>query len=295
MTITEAKELVASEASWTACADKRYKYAVYDSEYGGIKQKWVLFHSAEQQKRVEAKLLPRLEKQMKKDKTALKKLCSKGFACEPDARAVVERWHAKNPRYRVDEVVVTSGQQRKSGKRGRPLKDELCDVIFRVSCSFTLDENWVLRERELSGRFILASNDSNINPETMLEYYKEQNTVERGFRFLKDTTFHVSEVYLKNEDRIAALSMLMVLCLLLYSVAEWLFRKILKERNATVMNPRKKPTAKPTMKRVFFLFRRVRQLLEQVDSTVHCQVLNVNEEICQITGMLGGNFEKYYS
>ena len=295
MTINEAKELVASEVSWNACVDIRYKYAVYESAYGGIPQRWVMFHSAEQQKRVDAKLMTRLEKQMKKDKIALKKLCAKGFACEPDARAVVERWNAKNPRYLIEDVGITSGQQRKSGKRGRPLKDEMCEVVYSVSCKFALDENWVLKTREHAGRFILASNDVSIDPETMLEYYKEQNSVERGFRFLKDKRFHVSEVYLKNENRIAALSMLMVLCLLLYSVAEWLFRKILKERNATVMNPRNKPTARPTMKRVFFLFRRVRQVLELVDSTVHCRLLNVNEEIVRITGMFGAGFEKYYS
>lgn len=295
MTITEAKELVASEVSWTSCEDIRYKFAVYDSVYGGIQQRWVLFHSAEQQKRVDAKLMSRLEKQMKKDKTALKKLCSKGFACEPDARAVVERWYARNPRYCIEDVTVTSGHQRKSGKRGRPLTNELCEVVYRVSCKIALDEKWVSRTREQAGRFILTSNDTSIDPETMLEYYKEQNSVERGFRFLKDKRFHISEVYLKNENRIAALSMLMVLCLLLYSVAEWLFRKILKELNATVMNPRNKPTARPTMKRVFFLFRRVRQVLELVDSTVHCRLLNVNEEIIRITGLLGADFEKYYS
>ena len=77
MTINEAKELVASEVSWNACVDIRYKYAVYESAYGGIPQRWVMFHSAEQQKRVDAKLMIRLEKQMKKDKTALKKLCAK--------------------------------------------------------------------------------------------------------------------------------------------------------------------------------------------------------------------------
>ena len=295
MTITEAQERVASEVSWTTCKDTRYKYAVYESAYGGIQQKWVLYHSAEQQNRVDAKFRTRLEILMKKDKTALKKLCSKGFACEPDARAVVERWHVRNPRYRAEDVVITSMHRRKSGKRGRPLNDEPCDVVYSVSCKIALDENWVLREQELAGRFILASNDTSIDPETMLEYYKEQNSVERGFRFLKDKRFHVSEVYLKNENRIAALAMLMVLCLLLYSVAEWWFRKILKERNATVMNPRNKPTARPTMKRVFFLFRRVRQVLELVDSTVHCRLLNINGEIIRIDSLLGRDFEKYYS
>jgi transposase len=84
--------------------------------------------------------MTRLEKQMKKDKTALKKLCSKGFACEPDARAVVERWHARNPRYRIEKVEITSGQERKSGKRSRPMKDETCEVVYTVSSTFALDD-----------------------------------------------------------------------------------------------------------------------------------------------------------
>jgi len=294
LTITEAKTLVSSEVTWTSCKDIRYKYAIYESAYGEIPQKWVLFHSAEQQNRVNATFRTRLERQLKKDKTALKKLCSKGFACEPDARAVIDRWFRKNPRYRIDTLTITQGHRRQSGKRGRPTKDEICDVIYLPICEFSLDDDWVQTEQDRAGRFILASNDTGMDPESMLEYYKEQNAVERGFRFIKDKRFHVSEVYLKNENRIAALSMLMVLCLLIYSVAEWWFRKILKEQNATVMNPRKKPTSNPSMKRVFFLFRRVRQVLERVDEKVCCHILNVNDEITLILRMFGPEFEKYY-
>jgi len=60
----------------------------------------------------------------------------------------------------------------------------------------------------------------------MLEYYKEQSTVERGFRFIKDGRFHVSEVYLENENRIAALAMIMMLCLMVYSITEWQFSRL---------------------------------------------------------------------
>jgi len=67
-----------------------------------------------------------------------------------------------------------------------------------------------------------------IDPEVMLEYYKEQSTVEREFRFIKDGRFHVSEVYLENENRIAALAMIMVLCLMVYSITEWQFRNTLQ-------------------------------------------------------------------
>ncbi len=61
------------------------------------------------------------------------------------------------------------------------------------------------------------------------------------------------------------------------------------------MNPRNKPTVKPTMKRVFFLFMKVRHVLELVESTVNCRMLNVNEDIFRITGMFGRGFEKHHS
>jgi transposase len=157
-----------------------------------------------------------------------------------------------------------------------------------------LDDDWEQTEQDRADRFILACNDTEIDPESMLEYYKEQNAIERGFRFIKDKQFPVSEVYLKPVNNIAALSLLPVLCLLIYSVAEWWFRKILKEQNATVMNPRKKPTSKPSMKRVFFFFRRVRQVLELVDENVCCHILIVNDEIKQILRMFVQDFEKYY-
>ena len=63
----------------------------------------------------------------------------------------------------------------------------------------------------------------------MLQYYKGQNAVEKGFRFLKDKSFRVAEVYLKKEERIEALSMIMALSLLIYSIAEWMIRQKLKE------------------------------------------------------------------
>jgi transposase len=50
----------------------------------------------------------------------------------------------------------------------------------------------------------------------------------------------VSEVYLKNENLLAALSILIAICLLIYSLAERYSRKILIDQNAHVINPSKK-------------------------------------------------------
>ena len=98
------------------------------------------------------------------------------------------------------------------------------------------------------GRFVLASNDLEIDDETMLQHYKGQQSVERGFRFLKDKRFNIAQVYLKKEERIQALAMIMVLTLLVYSIAEWLLRKRLMETGNSIPNQLKKPTQKPTLK-----------------------------------------------
>ena len=140
-----------------------------------------------------------------------------------------------------------------SGKRGRPKKDETRIVKYAIEADIEIYQESVTSERQKLGRFVLASNDLDLDPETMLNYYKGQRTVERGFRFLKDKSFHVSEVSLKKEERIEALSMIMVLCLLIYSYAEWKLREKLKETGESVPNQLKKPTQKPTMRWVFQL------------------------------------------
>ncbi len=94
---------------------------------------------------------------------------------------------------------------------------------------------------------MLASNDTEIDPDTLLEYYKGQQSVERGFRFLKDKQFRVAEVYLKKEERIESLAMIMVLCLLVYSFAEWMIRKGLKQNGQFVPDQKGKPTQRPTL------------------------------------------------
>ena len=87
----------------------------------------------------------------------------------------------------------------------------------------------------------------------MLDHYKNQSKVEKGFRFIKDKSFRVSEVYLKKPQRIEALSMIMVLTLMIYSVAEWKLREKLKETGETIPDQLKKQTQKPTLKWAFRL------------------------------------------
>lgn len=145
------------------------------------------------------------------------------------------------------------------------------------------------------GRFILASNNTSIDPELMLTYYREQSAVERGFKFIKDKSFHASEVYLENENQIAALVMIMVLCLMVYAIVEWQFRNILKERKVSIQNQVGKSTDNPRAKWVFFLFRWVRQIALIIDKTRMTKLMNINDEIRGIAHLLGPEVLKHYS
>ncbi|MDO8841838.1 IS1634 family transposase [Methanocalculus sp.] len=293
-TIGDAKALIQQDSvPWLPCTDERYHSHELHSEYADVPQKWVMYHSRDQQIRSEKKFDERVKKQCKKDETSLKKIFSRDYACAPDAQGDLDRWFATHPRYLPENTQVTTTNRRPGGMKGRPKKDEVLDRVFMISCSLTFNEEELNREKKCLGRFILATNDCEIDPNTLLDWYKEQGAVERGFRFLKDNSFHISEIFLKNPDRIAAVSMLMVLSLMVYTVTQWQIREILRDQKKTVRDV-KKQTAKPTTKRIYHLFRRVRQIEEVTDSGKVCRILNYVEELQDITRMIGPWVEKYY-
>ena len=119
--------------------------------------------------------------------------------------------------------------------------------------------------------------------------------VERGFRFLKDKSFRVAEVYLKSEKRIEALCIVMVLCLMIYSYTEWLIRKRLEEENQTLLNQKKKPTSKPTLKWIFFKFREIKSGVVQFNDVLISSVQRLNPELLKILKILGLEYEKFYT
>jgi SRSO17 transposase len=78
--------------------------------------------------------------------------------------------------------------------------------------------------------------------------------IERGFAFLKDPLVLASSVFVKNPERIVALSLVMVLCLLVYRLAEHRLREQLSATGQTVPTQLKQPTDRPTMRWIFLCF-----------------------------------------
>ena len=225
----EAKDLLFGDLTMETCSDERYSYYVSKSCYGGVDQLWVVFCSDEMKKIEEKTFDEKIIKRLEATEKSLKKLSNNEFACEADARMAAEQWLDENESYEFTRLEIKTKSHRLNNKKGRPLKDEETQTFYLIDAEIKLNQDKIQEKRTKLGRFILATNDLELTPDQLLKYYKEQGTVERGFRFLKDKSFRVSDVFLKKETRIEALSMIMVLCLLLYSIAEWKLRTRLED------------------------------------------------------------------
>jgi transposase len=129
---------------------------------------------------------------------------------------------------------------------------------------------------------------------THTAYYKGQDKVEKGFRSLKGNTFSISKVYLKKKTRLEALVMIMVLCLMIYSIAEWKLRTRLEEENETVPDQKRKPTKTPTMRWIFFLFEGVTKLNTQNEGKVKSEIVNMEDVHWNILCFMGKKCKKIY-
>ena len=167
-------------------------------------------------------------------------------------------------------------------------------TAYLIAARLDIEEAAVEKARQKLGRFVLASNDTQIDPDLLLQYYKGQQSVERGFRFLKDKRFRVAEVYLKKEERIEALAMIMVLCLLVYSFAEWMIRKGLKDTGQSIPDQKGKPTQKPTLRWISFLFYGVAEVTVEIGTEIHRQIANLKDSLIIMIRILGNDCEKYY-
>jgi transposase len=148
------------------------------------------------------KTLHRNQEKLLKDATAQAyHLRAKQFKCEPDALAEAAAMASKWPLLKALEPKVSSRTVNVPGKRGRPKAGEGV-TVFSVSLLFEQDPLAFAEACKGLGKFMLATNDLTLSDEEILQAYKEERTVERGFRFLKNGQLRLTPVYLKAPGRI---------------------------------------------------------------------------------------------
>ena len=147
---------------------------------------------------------------------------------------------------------------------------------------------------DVLGLFVLSTNDTSekLTMQAMLTYYKSQQSVERGFRFLKNPDFLVSSIYLKKPERIEALLMIMTCCLMIYAALEHKIREELRNKDAYFPDMKNKPSQKPTARWVFQCFQGIHELNIDETQTI---IINLRDRQKTILETLGHIYQQIYS
>ena len=297
-TSAEAKKAIKQIATkeMTMIGDGYRIYAI-DSEYGQVKQRWLVVHSTKLEAKEQKQLSKRVKKAGKVAAKNLRKLRQTLFECEADAKRAVQalnkklKWHTIQAQYKCIKSYA---------HRGRPAKGAIPVMEgWKVQGRVIIQKQRVADARQWLGRFLLATNELDteyLSNREMLSVYKTQaQSVERGFRFLKDPMFFADSLFLKSPARIMAMIMIMGLALLIYALAEREIRGQLKACNETIPDQTGKPTQAPTMRRIAQIFEGIDLLeIRSEGLLVERRIINLSHVHLKIIYLLGIEVEECY-
>jgi len=292
MRLKEAKAFIthAQRDDFTSI-DKNYSYIKKIITYAEIEQQWILYKSEHARARESKTIAKNLLQESTQSAKTAKKLMIKPFFCEADATEALNEFQSKNTHLLITDKRIH--QQAKFKCKGRPKPNQEPDH-YEYFINFDISMNTdILRERieKESGYFILATNNRALNAQELLEQYKSQQRVERGFRFLKSPEFLSDSLFLKKPERIEAMLMIMTLCLMVYASLEYKIRKELKQQDKTFPNQLGKPIKNPTARWIFECFFAIHMLYLNQNQKM---VVGLNEQHRMILELLGTRYLDCY-
>ncbi|MHC5822015.1 MAG: IS1634 family transposase [Nostoc sp.] len=291
MTIKKAQELVQSveieeinleEIERRAALNLGgYKWKEEIVSYGGIQQTWLIVESPKRKESDLDKLDKKLKKEKDKVEKLLKELKRENFETPEQARYKLKGINKKLKLFEIKEVKLIESQS----------KDN--KTIYKISGVGNEKPSEIEIQRKSAGRFILATNlvdDEKLEPSEILRNYKNQQSCERGFRFLKDPLFFADSFFVENPERIETMLFLMSLCLLVYNLGQRELRNSLKRIKIGIKNQLGKLTLSPTLRWVFQCFQGIHLLILNGVN----QIINLTSERHFILNCLPSSCQKYY-
>ncbi len=298
LSIKEAKNLVStlSESEFKNSDIPGYSWVERSSNYGGIKQRWLVVKS---EARTQSDLVSgekKIAKEYESTQKKLTKLFKKKYSSYTEAELSLKQIKSSLKYHLISdlEIIEIGGDNQETiyqitGQTAQQLEvesDALSLIIQTNSESIELLKN-------RAGRFIIATNRldyQSFSPDEMLRKYKEQPKVESGFAFLKDPLFFADSIFLKSPQRIETMAMLMGLCLMVYSLGQREVRRQLFEEKTGIPNQLGKLTVKPTLRWIFQCFQGIHLLVHQGIK----QVVNLTEEHLFTLKFFPKSSQKYY-
>jgi transposase len=225
-------------------------------------------------------------------------VAARRFACEADAEAAIAEYAGHGPgrrgrrpcgwRYHtVQYQVQTAWQRKKRTRRGRPPKGVPVeeDRVYRLQ----VEAQTLAPPVATCGWLVLATTlrEATCGDTEIVRAYRDQTTtVEPGFRWIKNPAA-ISPVWLEKPKRIAALAMLTVVGLLVYTLIQRQVRQYL-QLHQQCLPGNKGDTATPTAAVVLASFTQVAIVHLQLDDTEVRQVHGWQEHhqiVCEALGV----------
>lgn len=295
-TSLQAKAFVAEEpVDWQGT--EALRWAEREVPIGNRTERWIVVQSTEGVEQQHAILQRRVEKDRQVWQERLRVLEQRAFACEADAQTALNETMKGAPSWlKLDLHLQVSARY---AGRGRPRTGTTPDQhIWTIRGTVSVIEAAVQAEVARKAKFIVATNvpATRKGAEEVIRLYKAQSGVERGFAFLKDPLFLASSVFVKKVERVMATGFVMVLCLLVYRLAEQRLRQRLAETGATVPDQLKKPTQRPTLRWLFQCFEGISLVLMQRGERLEAeQVTGLTDLHHLVLQVLGPPYEHYYA
>lgn len=279
---------------WTLL-DEKHRFHTFNLQHYGLQQRWMVVHSKERQNKAENMVEVRCKKEREKIEKALKKLSAEEFLCPHDAKGALKRCFNKSKFYEVLEGTIE--EEKKYESKGRPKQESPYKLVYRITG--IIQERQTVRQEAIiqSSCFVVGTTipqEELSDAEVIMAYKNQNNTVERGFRFLKDPLMFTSSLFVKKTERIMGLLMVMTLALLIYSIAQRRLHKALKEVQETLPNQIRQETGKPTLRWIFQLLEGIELVKICIEKTSHVVISGITPLRRRILGYFGSSVRKIY-
>jgi transposase len=263
-------------------------------------ERWIVVRTQDGEARARATV----QRQAGRDQTAWEKrlwhLGNQTFACQPDAESALATTCQRLPPWFAVHSSVTS--RLAYPNRGRPRKDAASTTqVWQIQATLTRDPAALEREALRRAAFVIGTNLRDVEgteawpDDAVIGLYREQGVAERGFAFLKDPLFLASSVFVKRPERIMALAFVMMLCLLVYKLAELRVRQQLAATGQTVPDQVRKPTVRPTLRWLFQCFEGIDlHHTQHPDGTRSTEVLRLTTIHRLVLHLFGPAYENIY-
>ena len=176
-----------------------YKAVEKESNYGGIKQKWIIIESESRKQSDLKQLAKKILKDEEKANSLLTSLSRQNYENRAEIKAV---FNCQQKQLKYHNLILKSVNKTTDKKTKK--------TVYKATLVFEQKTEKIADQKKKAGRFILATNVlENLTPSEILTAYKGQQSCERGFKFLKDPLFFADSVFLKYPSRVETMAMFM--------------------------------------------------------------------------------------